>query len=386
MSDLSEQLPRTTKVLEDGIAAGLHLGAQVYVSLDGKVVGDGVVGEARAGVPMSREQMVIWWSMTKASVAVSTAQQWERGNLDLDTPIASYVPEFGVGGKEGITVRHCLTHTGGFRSGDAVQSPAKDPIENWDEVVAGICAVPLDEGWVPGEDAGYHLQCGMTMLAEVIRRVDGRFYSQYVREEVFEPLGMDDCWVGMPVDRFEDYSSRGLIGTMHHTAGESALALDRLDSKGNLTRCSPGGGGRGPMHQLARMYEMLNGRGEREGVRVLSPQSVEAITARHRTQRFDKTFGIVTDWGLGFGIDSSSHGRHSSRRVFGHGGAQSSIAYCDPELGLVVAMQTNGMPGSEPHYKRLAAVSDAIYEDAGIADPGDPGRVKEMPVEGGVSA
>jgi CubicO group peptidase (beta-lactamase class C family) len=386
MSGLADQLPRTTKVLEDGIAEGLHLGAQVYVSLDGKVVADGVVGEARAGVPMTPEHMVIWWSMTKATVAVSVAQQWERGNIDLDRTIASYIPEFGVGGKETITVRHCLTHTAGFRSGDGVMSAAKDPIENWDEVIAGICAVPLDADWIPGETAGYHLQCGMTILAEVIRRVDGRFYSQYVRDEVFEPLGMDDCWVGMPVDRFEDYSSRGLIGTMHHTAGDAPLALDRLDSKGSLTRCAPCGGGRGPMRQLARMYEMLNGRGERDGVRVLGPQTVEAITARHRTERFDRTFGIVTDWALGFGVDSSSHGRHSSRRVFGHGGAQSSIAYCDPELGLVVAMQTNGMPGTEPHYKRLAAVSDAIYEDAGLADPSDPGRTKAMPVESSATA
>jgi CubicO group peptidase (beta-lactamase class C family) len=379
-----ESLPRTSKVLEDGIAAGLHLGAQVYVSLDGKVVGQGPLGEARAGVPMTPDHLVIWWSMTKATVAVSVAQQWERGNVDLDAPIASYVPEFAANGKERVTVRHCLTHTGGFRGGDAVMSDAKEPEANWDEIVAGICAVPLDDGWVPGSTAGYHLTCGMTMLAEVIRRVDGRFYSQYVREEVFVPLGMDDCWVGMPIDRFESYGDR--IGTMHHTAGEAPLALDRLDSMGSLTKCSPGGGGRGPMHQLARLYEMLNGHGERDGVRVLGPQTVEAISARHRTQLFDKTFGIVCDWGLGFGIDSSSHGRHSSRRVFGHGGAQSSMAYCDPEHGLVVAMQTNGMPGTEKHYVRMAAVSDAIYEDAGLADPSDPGRVKEQPVEGSVSA
>ncbi|HUP84657.1 MAG TPA: serine hydrolase domain-containing protein [Acidimicrobiales bacterium] len=383
MSEI-EGLPRTTKVLNDGIAAGLHLGAQVYVAVDGKVVGEGALGEARAGFPMTPEHLVIWWSMTKATVAVSVAQQWERGNLDLDATVASYVPEFGVGGKERITLRHCLTHTGGFRGGDGVISQAKDPIENWDEVIAGICAVPLDDGWVPGETAGYHLLAGMTMLAEVIRRVDGRFYSQYVRDEVFVPLGMDDCWVGMPVERFEAYGD--LVGTMHHTAGDAPLALDRLDSLGSLTRCSPGGGGRGPMRQLARLYEALRGGGELEGMRVLGAQTVEAISARHRTERFDKTFGIVCDWGLGFGIDSSSHGRHSSRRVFGHGGAQSSMAYCDPGFGLVVAMQTNGMPGTEKHYRRMSAVSDAIYEDAGLASPDDRGREKAHPTEGSVSA
>ncbi len=384
MTNALDALPRTTEVLEAGIAAGLHLGAQVYVSLDGKVLGEGAVGEARAGVPMTPDNLVIWFSMTKATVAVSVAKLWERGLIDLDARVADYVPEFGVNGKEAITVRHCLTHTAGFRSGDAVLSAAKEPLANWEEVVAGICEVPLEDGWVPGESAGYHLTCGMTMLGEIIRRVDGRLYSQFVRDEVFEPLGMDDCWVGMPIEKVEQYGD--LIGTMHHTAGEAPLPLDRLDSKGSLTRCSPGGGGRGPMRQLARMYEMLAGDGEREGVRILSPQAVAAITARHRVGLFDKTFGIVLDWGLGFGIDSSSHGRHSSRRVFGHGGAQSSIAYADPEHGLVVAMQTNGMPGTEKHYLRLAAISDAIYEDAGLADPSDPGRDKQRPVDSGVSA
>lgn len=384
MSDLHEQLPRTTTVIEDGIRDGLHLGAQVYVSLEGKVLADGAVGEARAGVPLTPEHLIIWFSMTKATVAVSVAKAWERGLVDLDAPIAHYVPEFGVNGKERITLRHCLTHTGGFRPGDSVQGAAKEPEANWHEIVAGICEVPLEEGWSPGNDAGYHLTCGMTMLAEVLRRTDGRFYSQYVREEVFEPLGMTDCWVGMPRGKVDEYGD--LVGTMHHTAGATPLPLDRLDSLGSLTRCSPGGGGRGPMRQLARLYEMLDGRGEREGVRILSPQTVDAITARHRVGIFDRTFGIALDWGLGFGIDSSSHGRHSSRRVFGHGGAQSSIAYCDPEHGLVVALQTNGMPGTPRHYARLAALADAVYEDVGLADPSDAGREKAQPAESGVSA
>jgi CubicO group peptidase (beta-lactamase class C family) len=140
------------------------------------------------------------------------------------------------------------------------------------------------------------------------------------------------------------------------------------------------------MRQLGRMYEALLNHGELDGVRVLSEQTVEAISARHRVGLFDHTFGIVLDWGLGFGIDSSSHGRHSSRRVFGHGGAQSSMAYTDPELGLVAAIQTNGMPGTQKHYTRMAAISEAIYEDVGLADPTSPGRFKEQPTESGVSA
>ena len=60
----------------------------------------------------------------------------------------------------------------------------------------------------------------------------------------------------------------------------------------------------------------------------------------------DETFGIVIDWGLGFAIDTYITGRHSSTRAFGHGGHQSSAAFCDPEHGVVVAVVCNGMPGS----------------------------------------
>src|SRR5205807_7103645 len=126
-----------------------------------------------------------------------------------------------------------------------------------------------------------------------------------------------------------------------------------LDSPAALTRCSPGGGGRGPMRQLARFYEMLRCGGELDGRTVLSPQTVEALTARHRVGMYDHTFGVVVDWGLGFNIDGGAMGPHCSPRAFGHGGAQSSLAFCDPEHGMVSAMQTNGMPGFVWNFPRF---------------------------------
>ncbi len=374
-----EGLPRTSAAIEQGMAQGLHLGAQVHVSLRGRSVGGGAVGEARAGVAMTDDTLVIWFSMTKVVVAVAVAQQWERGHLDLDDPVARHVPEFGANGKDRITVRHCLTHTGGFRGADGVQSPAKDPDQWWSEMVAGVCAVRPEPSWPPGEKAGYHLLAGTTMLAEVVRRLDGRPFARYVREEVFLPLGMHDCWVGMPLEKAAEYGER--VGTMHLTTGESPLPLPRLDSKGWLTHCIPGAGGRGPMRQLGRLYEALVAGGERDGVRILGTQTVEALAARHRVGMHDKTFGIACDWGLGVAVDSSAMGRHCSRRAFGHGGAQSSLAFADPEHGLAVAVLTNGMPGPERHYTRFSAISDAVYEDLGLADPASPGREKAVPRE-----
>jgi CubicO group peptidase (beta-lactamase class C family) len=309
-------------------------------------------------------------------VAVAIAQQWERGHLELDDPVVDHVPEFGAHGKHAITLRHLLTHTAGIRGADAISSTAAGDAY-WDEIVAGICAAAPEADWVPGRRAGYHLTCGMTMLAEVVRRRDGRRFEHYVREEIYEPLGMTDCWVGMPAARVAGYGDR--LGTMHSTASGVAIPLEMFDTPDALRYCSPGGGGRGPVRQLARLYEAMLARGELDGRRVLSPQSVEAVTARHRVGLYDETFHAQCDWGLGFAVDAFAMGRHASPRAFGHGGALSAISLADPESGLVAVVQTNGMCGNDDHYLRLAAITTALYTDLGLAAPDAPGRDKPFP-------
>jgi CubicO group peptidase (beta-lactamase class C family) len=372
----AEAVPGAVGVLVEGIERGLHPGGLLYVSVDGKAVADVGVGEARAGTPMTPDSMVIWWSMTKPSVAVSIAQQWERGALELDDPVVRHLPEFGAHGKEIITIRHLLTHTAGIRGADAVASTAPDDAY-WDEIVAGICAVEREADWVPGERAGYHLTSGMTILAEIVHRLDGRRFETYVRDEVFEPLGMTDCWVGMPPDAITRYGDR--IGTMHSTASGDPIPLDSYDAPEFLRLCVPGGGGRGPVRQLGRLYEAFLAHGELDGRRVLTPQTVEALTARHRVGLYDETFHAQIDWGLGFAIDAFAMGRHASPRAFGHGGALSAISFADPEHGLAAVVQTNGMCGNDDHYLRLDAVTTALYEDLGLVAPGAPGRDKAFP-------
>jgi CubicO group peptidase (beta-lactamase class C family) len=369
-------VPGAVAALVDGIEQGLHPGALLYASIDGEPIADLGIGEARAGTPMTPDSMVIWWSMTKPSVAISVAQQWERGALELDDPVVRHLPEFGAQGKETITLRHLLTHTAGIRGADAVTSSAPGDAY-WDEVVAGICAIEREADWIPGARAGYHLTSGMTILAEIVRRLDGRRFETYVRDEVFEPLGMVDCWVGMPADVAAGYGDR--IGTMHSTASGDAIPLDPYDAPEFLRQCVPGGGGRGPVRQLGRLYEAMLARGELDGRRVLTPQTVEALTARHRVGLYDETFHAQLDWGLGFSIDAFAMGRHASPRAFGHGGALSAISFADPEHGLVAVVQANGMCGNDDHYLRLDAVTTALYEDLGLVAPGGPGRDKPFP-------
>jgi CubicO group peptidase (beta-lactamase class C family) len=205
-------LPRARAVLARGIEEGLHIGAQLYVSVHGRVIADCALGESRPGVPMTPDSLMIWFSSTKAVVAIALAQQWERGRCDLDDPVCAHIPEFGANGKQGVTIRHLLTHTGGFRFADGFGTRRGPFTVSWGENLARVCAAPLEPGWVPGTKAGYHPTSSMLVLGEIVHRLDGRPFDLYVREAIFAPLGMVDSWIGMPADRYRAYGDR--IGLM----------------------------------------------------------------------------------------------------------------------------------------------------------------------------
>ncbi|MGZ8900322.1 MAG: serine hydrolase domain-containing protein, partial [Limisphaerales bacterium] len=137
-------------VLEEGVKRGLHLGAQLYVNFKGKIIFDFACGEARTGVPMRTDSIVQWFSSGKPLTAIAIAQLCEKGLVELAAPVSRYLPEFAQNGKGGISIEHLLTHTGGFRGADKVLSDV-----SWEEAIQYICEAPLEDGWVPGERAGY---------------------------------------------------------------------------------------------------------------------------------------------------------------------------------------------------------------------------------------
>ena len=111
---VGDTLPRTLAVIEQGRVAGWHVGFQLYVSRGGEVLADVGLGDARPGVSMRSNTLMLWFSAGKPLAAVAIAQLWERGRVDLDDPVCAYIPEFGGHGKATVTLRHLLTHTGGF--------------------------------------------------------------------------------------------------------------------------------------------------------------------------------------------------------------------------------------------------------------------------------
>lgn len=364
----STSLEQCHRILHEGMEEGLHLGAQMCVWQGGQCVADHAIGHRRIDQAMTPDTLLGWMSSTKAVTALAIAQQVEAGNLELDQPVADVLLDFGQAGKQHITLRHLLTHTGGFRL-----ARYRYPGDSWTTIIARICAAELERGWVPGEKAGYHLSTSWFILGELIRIVTGVRFAHYMREHVFEPLGMPDCFIGMEHEQFDERRDR--IASMYDTRRGQQKLLD-WTSRHRLTAASPGSSGCGPMNQLVRVYRMLLAGGELDGQRILQPDTVDLFTSPHREGMFDETFKTEIDFGLGFIRDSKHHGqeqvpygygKHASPRSFGHSGSQSSVAFADPDHDLAIAIAFNGAPGEVAHNARMHQTLTALYEDLGLA-------------------
>jgi CubicO group peptidase (beta-lactamase class C family) len=370
-------LHKVTALIEQGIDAQLHRGAQVCVSHRGSMVEQLAIGEASPGQPMSHESIALWMSSGKPLTACAVMQLVERGELDLDEAVAHYIPMFAARGKSYITIRHLLTHTAGIRT-----ARFKFPQDDWDTIIAAIC--DAEPEWEAGEEGGYHTQTTWFLLGELIHLADGRPIDQYVREAIFEPLGMRDCWLGMPQDAYRRYTEAGRLFDMPNTATGQPKPSPMMSLDWS-TRPRPGGNCMGPVGELVKFYEMLLQGGQRGVARLLRPDTVTQMVDRQRSDMLDQTFKQTVDWGLGLAINSAHHapaanggppawhripygyGPHASRATFGHGGAQSSVAFADPEHQLAVAIVFNGMPGEAKHQRRINPILEALYTDLQLA-------------------
>ncbi len=364
---MNERIPRARAALEAGLESNREPGAQLHASLGGETVAEFALGVARPGVPMTTDHLVLWISSTKPVMGVAYGQLLERGLVGLDDPVAKYLPEFDAGGKQGITLRHLLTHTAGFRN--SWREWLAPPFE---EDVFTICAAQQEDGWEPGRSCGYNVVAAWYVLAAVLEQVDSRDYSVYTRQAIFEPRSMRDCWIGMPRERFRAYGER--IARIPFLEEGEWKQSPAWGTEAGCAVLRPGENGYGPMRQLVRLFEMFLGGGELDGARVLKPESVALISQRHTQGLHDQTFLGVYDRGLGVVIDSKQYpdggrwyGPYASQRAFGHQGFYSSVVFCDPAHDLAVALAFHGVRPDAEHQKRVDAVLGGLYLDLGLA-------------------
>lgn len=356
-------LSPVVELLERGREAGWHDGAQCYVSRRGEPLLDVAVGESRPGRLLRADDLMLWYSSGKPFTTVAVLQLWEQGRLGLDDRVAGYVDGWGAG-KERATIRHLLTHTGGF------PMFGTDPFDRdvtYAEGVAAVAAHPAE--WIPGTRAGYHASSAWRILGAIVEQVDGRPIDRYVHDEIVVPLGLADTHLGIPLDeqarlgeRVVPVAWKGHMLPVFDADGALQMRPYRIDRVHNepwhVAKVEPGGGMRGPARSLGRFYESLLG----HGPAVLEPRTVEVMGAVHRFGLKDGVLGRQTPWGLGVQVEFTGG---TTRRAFGHGGMASSRGLADPECGLVLAVVANGLPGFVAAEQRLLEVTDAVYTALG---------------------
>jgi len=354
------------ETLERQRAEGFHDGAQLYVSRFGEPLLDMAIGESAPGRTLERDDVMLWYSSGKPVTTTAVLQLWERGKLGLDDRVADYIAGWGAG-KERVTIRHVLTHTGGFTMTRRGEMFDKDV--PYAEAVAGIAAHPAE--WEPGTKAGYHPTSGWKILGAIVEAIDGRPIDRYVADEVLTPAGAKQSRLGVPVeeqaalgDRLAPVHWKGHVLAFQDESGLRMVPY-RIDEIHNepwhVAKVEPGGGMRGPARELGRFYESLLG----FGPPILEPRTVEVMGAVHRYGLPDVIFGgQKTPWGLGVQV-AGGMGGGPGRRAFGHGGMGSSRGMADPDAGLVMVLVANGLPDPLRNEQRMFAFTDGVYRAFG---------------------
>lgn len=342
------------RVLQTALDRG-ERGVQVAAYLGDELIIDGWIGLADSrGTAVTGSTLFPIFSVTKGLTATAIHLQAERGLLDYDSPAATYWPEFKANGKHDITVRQLLTHQAGLPHMPAGITPER--LADWDWCVERIAA--LEPVLPVGTSAYASLSYGW-LLGEIVRRTDPahRGFAEFAREDILEPLGIDDFYVGMngrQHDRVAELTTNTTLRT--DPPPLRALAMPASVEPGVLWNnpvlydaVIPGAGGIANARSVARFFAMLAGRGTFSGHRLLSPERVLSFTEpRPNSDDIDPVLGQVPWIGVGgYWLGGESPPAEpiigTGRHTLASNGAGGSIAWADLDSGLAVAICHNRM-------------------------------------------
>ncbi len=363
--------PRFAGVREAFVASFAErgdVGAALCVLVDGHPVVDlwGGFRDPAEQHAWKRDDVVCFFSCTKAMAATCLHVLHGRGLVDHDAPVARYWPEFAAAGKDEVTVRQVLSHQAGL---NRLREPLPaGGLFDWD----GVCSALAAEAphWQPGTAHGYHTLSFGHLVGEIVRRVDGRPIGQFLAEEVAGPLGAD---VMIGIDPADDGRVNPMLmpgpDTMLGPIAMAALGIDpmtveRIDDPALLTppivntdawrrSAIPGANGHGNARGLARVYAaVIDGR--------LFPAATLEAATTSQCRGPDRTIGADTHFGLGYMLPGAYLRLGPGPRSFGHGGAYGSLGMADPDAGLAIGYVMNQC--HEPQGDlRASALLDAVY-------------------------
>ena len=383
----SARLERLSHALQAYVDNGEVAGTATIVVRRGKIVYLEAFGQLdrESRSPMTTDAIFRIASQTKAPISVGIMMLQEEGKLLITDQVGKYLPEFmqttvavpdGEGGYEvvpadrPILIRDLLTHTAGISYGTGAAS------ERWEEAgITGWYFANRDEpvGATVARMAGPPMSAqpgtrwvygyNTDILGAVIEEVSGEPLDVFMRERILDPLGMNDTHFYLPT------ADRNRLATVYSaTPG----GLERAPDPGLMVgqgayvdgprqSFSGGAGFLSTAPDYARFLQMMLNGGELDGVRILTPKTIELMTTDHLR---GIPFRAGQGFGLGFSIvtDLGARGIPGSVGEYGWGGAYHSTYWVDPEEELVVVYLTNLIPagGIDDHGKLRALIYQAL--------------------------
>lgn len=359
------------EAFETNFATEDEIGASVSVMVDGRTVVDlwGGWRERTLTQPWERDTIVCMMSVAKAVSATCLHMLVDRGQVDLDAPVARYWPEFAQNGKEKVLVRHVLDHTAGL----PILTERLHPGAMFDHALMVDALARQAPLWEPGNSAGYHVHNQGFLIDEIVRRVDGRTLPRFLREEVTGPLGIDYQFGLSPADqaRCAEFiqATEGTIFAARYGDREKILSRawdqlpDPLDLNSRQWREATitSASGHGNARAVARLYGALARGGELDGVRLMSPATLErAITEQHNM--VEVMMERPYHQALGYLLTSAPIvWMGPGKRSFGHHGVGGSIGLGDPDAKVGFAYAMNKMHARIDNGPRARRLIEAVY-------------------------
>lgn len=371
----------------DGLRAALasnfakngEVGAACCIYHRGAVVADLWAGDAdrEAGLAWQEDTLGIVFSATKGVTAIALNLLIERGRIDPDAAISHYWPEFAAAGKKDIPVSWLLAHRAGV---PLVEAELKlDEVLAWDPVLAAIAAQkPI---WEPGSKHGYHVRTYGWICGELVRRVTGTSFGEFLREEITHPLQADFA-VGLaaeleprvfrliPPQEPQDERTRAafrkftgpdtLLGKALHGPSDLFHYDEMWNTRALHAAEMPSSNGIGTARGLAKLYAATIG--PIDGIRLLNPETL-ARAIHPRSSGPDAILHLPSSFGLGFALGDFLS-QQAGPQAFGHPGAGGSLGMADAEAELSIAYIMNrmalGMSGDPRAARLVKAAYDAI--------------------------
>lgn len=354
-----DRFAQVAAALETAIAEGEEVGAAIAIDIGGQTVVDMWGGHADAARtrPWAADTVVNVWSSTKTVTALAALMLIDRGLIAADDRVADYWPEFAANGKDGVQIRHLLTHSSGVSGWD--QPVVPEDILDWDRSTAALAVQA--PWWEPGTASGYHALTYGHLIGEVVRRVTGSPLKDFVRDEIAGPLGADFQIGAAPEDTdriaeiipstepFDlppmDQWPEAMLKTFTGPAPEPGIANTAAWRAADIGAVN----GHTNARALAKILSVISLGGTVDGVTLLRPETVEKIFEVQLEGPDLVLAGHPLRWGLGFGLPKPETIPYvPDEKICFWGGWGGSWETMNPDRGATIAYVMNKMgPGVE---------------------------------------